>query len=152
MPVIILPDDGATARLAACLAGLLRAGEVLRLDGPLGAGKTTLVRGLVAALAGDPDAVSSPTFTLLHQYQASLPVVHVDAYRLTGPGDLDGLGFDELRAGGLGVVEWSARVAEAFRPQECWLVALAHRAEGGREAVVTPPAERLDAWLQAQAR
>lgn len=152
MPAIVLPDAEATDHLARCLAGLLRAGDVLTLDGPLGAGKTSLVRALVAALDGEAGAVASPTFTLLHLYQARLPVVHVDAYRLTGAGELDGLGFDELREGGVGVVEWSARVAGAFATDACWRVELAHRLGGGRTAQVRPPADRVDAWLQVRPR
>ncbi len=130
MTVITLPDADATAALARRLAGLLRPGDVVTLDGPLGTGKTTLVRALVEALGGDAAWVSSPTFTLLHEYQARLPVVHVDAYRLGGEGELDGIGFDERRENGIGVVEWSTHVAGAFDPAARWSVVLAHRRDG----------------------
>jgi tRNA threonylcarbamoyl adenosine modification protein YjeE len=147
MPAILLPDLAATRRLAECLAAAVEPGEVIALDGPLGAGKTTLVRDLVAALGGDAAQVASPTFTLLHQYQARLPVIHVDAYRLAGPADLAGLGFDELSEQGLGVVEWAQRVRAALDPQRLWQVALDHAAGGGRQATVTTPTRLEGKWL-----
>src|SRR5688572_22301747 len=110
---IHLADEAATQRLGRLLAGSLQMGDLIALDGPLGAGKTTLVRALVEELGGDPVEVSSPTFTLLNRYDARLPVVHVDAYRLQGPGALAGLGFDELAEDGIGIVEWADRVQAA---------------------------------------
>ena len=147
MPVVELADLTATRRLAQALAAALEAGEVIALDGPLGAGKTTLVRDLVEALGGDPAQVSSPTFTLLHQYRARLPVIHVDAYRLSGPGDLAGLGFDELSEAGVGVVEWADRVRAALPATRLWRVALEHRLDGGRTATVTTPTRLEGKWL-----
>lgn len=146
MPALALPDLDATRRLAERLAAALEPGDVLCLDGPLGAGKTTLVRFLVAALGGDPAQVASPTFTLLHRYAARVPVIHVDAYRLQGPAGLAGLGFDELAEDGIGIVEWSERVAAALDPARCWRVAMAH-AEQGRSATVTTPPNRSGKWL-----
>lgn len=147
-----LPDAEATCRLAALIADHLDPGDVILLDGPLGAGKTTWVRGLVVAMAGDPAAVSSPTYTLLHQYQARIPVIHVDAYRLNGPGGLDGLGFDELRDAGVAVVEWASRVAAAFSQVDCWRIALSHCADGSRQALIQPNARCADAWLRSAPR
>lgn len=133
--LIELPDETATIRLAGEVAGSLQAGDVIALDGPLGAGKTTFARALVAALGGDPGLVASPTFTLLHRYDARLPVIHVDAYRLRSPGELRGLGFDELRDEAVAVVEWAERVAEVLTPT--WSIRLDHAASaGGRVATV----------------
>jgi len=108
-----------TERIASDVARLLRPGDCVALDGDLGAGKTTFSRGLVAALGGDPRQVSSPTFVLLHTYDASVvPVVHhLDAYRVGGADDLAAIGFDELLdGGGVVVVEWAARVADLLPP------------------------------------
>lgn len=125
-----LPDEAATAGLARRLAPHLRAGDRLALDGPMGAGKTTFVRHLVAALGGDATCVASPTYTLLHRYESTPPVIHVDACRLTSPGQLAALGFDELSADGIAAVEWAERVGDALAPD--WRLAFTHAAVGRR--------------------
>ncbi len=97
-----------TEEVAAFLASGLRGGEVLLLSGGLGAGKTAFVRGLVRGLGGDENEVSSPTFALMNQYEARLPVYHFDLYRLSGPEEVEDLGFEEYFFSGEGVcaVEW----------------------------------------------
>jgi len=110
-------DD--TAALARALAVVLRPGDVVLLDGELGAGKTTLVRALVCALGGDERLVSSPTFVVVNEYPlpagpggVPLALVHADAYRLSGPDDLDALGWDRLVGpGSITLVEWGSRIA-----------------------------------------
>jgi tRNA threonylcarbamoyladenosine biosynthesis protein TsaE len=103
-----------TEAIAADLAARLRGGECVALFGELGAGKTQFVRGLAAALGANPRAVSSPTFVLLNIYRGGrLAVFHLDAYRVTGRGEFEGIGFAELlEQGGVVVVEWADRVAE----------------------------------------
>jgi tRNA threonylcarbamoyladenosine biosynthesis protein TsaE len=100
-----------TRALAAALAGDLRPGTVLLLSGDLGAGKTAYVRGLAEGLGLDPDVVTSPTFTLVHEYRGGrLPLVHVDLYRLDSA-DLAELGLDDdLAAAGVVAVEWPERL------------------------------------------
>lgn len=106
-----------TEALGERLGGLLAAGDMVALYGDLGAGKTTLVRGLARGL-GSPDRVSSPTFVLMHVYDGRLPVYHFDAYRLSGPSDLLGIGAEEyLEGDGVAVVEWSER-ALGILPEE----------------------------------
>ena len=97
---------------AARLAADLTPGAVVLLSGDLGAGKTAFVRGLAAGLGIDPDVVTSPTFTLVHEYAGGrLPLVHVDLYRLDRA-DLDEIGLDPDLAGrGVVAVEWSERLA-----------------------------------------
>jgi len=97
------------------LAKTLTPGTVLLLSGVLGAGKTAFVRGIAEGLGIEPAAVTSPTFTLVHEYRGGhLPLVHVDLYRLK-PIEVDDLGLDELTAGG-GVVaiEWPDRLPRSF--------------------------------------
>ena len=141
MPTLFLSDAAATHALGAALGARLIAGDVVLLDGSLGAGKTTLVKGLVAGLGGDADAVASPTFTLLNRYDARLMIHHVDAYRLERPGELAGLGFHELSNDGVGVVEWAEKVAEAFDLATCWRIRIEPHA-AGRRMIITPPADR----------
>lgn len=135
--VVLLPDEAATSALARRLAGHLRLGDRVALDGPMGAGKTTFVRYLVAALGGDATCVTSPTYTLLHRYESDPPVIHVDACRLHSPGQLAALGFDELCADAIAVVEWAAQVGAALDPT--WSLAFAH-AEDGRSVTISAPA------------
>ena len=98
--------------MAEGLAARLRAGDVLLLSGALGAGKTAFVRGLARGLDIDPDEVSSPTFTLLHEYGGGrLRLFHADLYRL-GPGGAADLGLDDTRVQeGVLAVEWPDRLA-----------------------------------------
>jgi tRNA threonylcarbamoyladenosine biosynthesis protein TsaE len=113
------------------LADLLRPGDVVALEGQLGAGKTTLVRAIALGLRVDPALVASPTFVLVNQYpvpaDAPTPLrggqlVHMDAYRLHSPEDLEPLGWDQFidpaggtaRANAAVIIEWADRIAEAL--------------------------------------
>lgn len=95
----------------------LRAGEVIGLDGDLGAGKTHFCKGLVAGLGSD-DAVTSPTFALVQEYRGGrLPVFHFDWYRLDSATELDRIGWDEyLDEGGIVVVEWAGKFPDFLPP------------------------------------
>lgn len=111
----------ATARLAQDLALVLRAGDVVRLDGDMGAGKTTLVRAVATAMGVDPGAVSSPTYVLMNVYETGAgrpPIAHLDCYRLTGEDELDALGWDRVTDGSaIVLVEWGERIGDALPPQ-----------------------------------
>ncbi|MEM9294181.1 MAG: tRNA (adenosine(37)-N6)-threonylcarbamoyltransferase complex ATPase subunit type 1 TsaE [Planctomycetota bacterium] len=128
----------ATRAIGRAIGGQLRPGDLVTLDGPLGAGKTTLVRGLALG-AGSHDDVSSPTFVLSQEYEIEGrpgldALVHIDAYRLS-PGELPSIGWEgdaaELRRGALVVVEWASRIAEAL-PDDRLAVALEHADPGRR--------------------
>lgn len=106
MKTVFLPDDTATRTLGAKLAPLLHAGDVVALYGGLGAGKTTLTRGLITALCGSETEVPSPTYTLVQTYDGpACPIFHFDLYRLESPDDLVELGWDETQSG-IALVEW----------------------------------------------
>mgnify|MGYP002780787060 CR=1 FL=1 len=110
-------DEPAMARAGAALASVLRAGDVVALSGPLGAGKTTLVRGVLAAL-GHAGEVPSPTFAIVQPYDGtSLPIAHADLYRLESPSELEELGLDDALWDGALLVEWPERAGEAAWPQ-----------------------------------
>jgi tRNA threonylcarbamoyladenosine biosynthesis protein TsaE len=118
MTVLTVPTPEAMGELGALLAGQLRAGDLVTLNGELGAGKTTLTRGLGEAL-GVRGAVTSPTFVLArtHPRDNGAPLVHVDAYRLSSAVELDDLDIDF--AGSIVVVEWGAGLLDGIT--DTWL-------------------------------
>lgn len=153
------PSESWTGAWAAGLAHVLRAGDVVALRGDLGSGKTTLVRSIAAALGADAGAVSSPTFVIVNQYplraagRADLDrvqIVHVDAYRVCGPDDLEPLGWDRFfdeshaaRPGVIALIEWPERLTP-WLDRVPGLATLALKATGptARELTLAAP----DAW------
>jgi tRNA threonylcarbamoyladenosine biosynthesis protein TsaE len=105
-------SEAETAAVARELATRLRSGSILLLSGNLGAGKTAFVRGLAAGLGVDPEDVSSPTFTLIHEYRGGrLTLYHVDLYRLERAATAD-LGLEELGVSdGILAIEWPDRLS-----------------------------------------
>jgi len=116
--VVEAVDEAATAALARALAAALLVrptGAVVALCGPLGAGKTRLVRELAAELGVNPDEVASPTFVLLHEYSGARPIFHCDAYRLRSARELWELGVEEMfDSEAIVLIEWADRVADAL--------------------------------------
>lgn len=119
-----LPDEAATVALAEDLAAVLRVGDTLALVGDLGAGKSTLARALLRAIADDDDLeVPSPTFTLVQTYDLRLPLAHFDLHRLSGPDELDEIGFADMAGERAILVEWPDRAADRL-PADALIVAL----------------------------
>jgi tRNA threonylcarbamoyladenosine biosynthesis protein TsaE len=112
-----------TIEIGRRIAAALSPGDVAGLVGGLGAGKTHLVKGIATGLGvADERRVNSPTFVLVNEYEGRLHVFHVDAYRLTSTRDMEALGFEEMcAAGGVVLVEWADRVAEAMGPATLWI-------------------------------
>lgn len=130
-----------TFSLAARVGTILRAGDVVALVGDLGVGKTVFAKGIARALGIDEEVVS-PTFTLVREYEAPLPLVHVDVYRLDHLQELHDVGFDELVGGrSVTVVEWGDRVG-ALLPAERLDVVLTHGDDDDDRVVVFEPAGR----------
>ena len=110
MIVIALPDETATAALAAAVAARARPGDVIALKGELGAGKTSFARAFVRARGG-AEAVPSPTFTLVQIYEVgAVPVWHFDAYRLRDPEEGWELGIEDAFRDGISLIEWPERL------------------------------------------
>jgi tRNA threonylcarbamoyladenosine biosynthesis protein TsaE len=113
-PGLVVRTSDQMLALGEALAGVLRAGDLVLLEGPLGAGKTTLTQGIAVGL-GVSGAVTSPTFVLAREHDAAPGrpgLVHVDAYRLDDWRQLDDLDLDPAMAGAVTVVEWGRGVAE----------------------------------------
>ena len=137
-----LKDEAATVAFGQAIADALRPGDVIALFGGLGAGKTTLARGVLAGLghAGD---VASPTFPIVQAYQppdTRLPVWHVDLYRVEAPEELEELGLDEARADGVLVIEWPERLPRLW--PESLRLRLEPTPTGGRALTALVP----EAW------
>lgn len=130
-----------TRDIASALARDLAMGSVLLLTGDLGAGKTAFVRGLAAGLGIDPGEVTSPTFTLVHEYRGGrLPLIHVDLYRLDRA-DLDEIGLDQdLAATGVVAIEWSERLSRAI--PDATTVTISDRGGDCRDIEITRSAVR----------
>ncbi len=130
-----------TRSLGASLARRLSPGDVVLLEGELGAGKTAFVKGLAAGLGLDPEDVSSPSFTLVHEYgPAGKPpvLVHVDLYRLAdGSGPLLDLGLDDTGSATL-AVEWPR---PPLTERRAWRVALRIETDGSRTVEMTGPGQ-----------
>jgi tRNA threonylcarbamoyladenosine biosynthesis protein TsaE len=105
---MVTTSPAQTRALGERLGAAARAGDVILLEGPLGAGKTVLVQGLARGLQA-PAEVASPTFVLIRQYRGRLELVHADLYRLDGAAEVDDLGLLELSADGVLAVEWADR-------------------------------------------
>jgi len=107
-----------TWELAAELADELGAGTVIALHGDLGAGKTCFIQGLAAALDID-EPITSPTYTLIGEYEGRLPLHHIDLYRLSGPAEALGLGLEEyFDVNGITAIEWAERAAGLLPPDQ----------------------------------
>ena len=118
----------------------LRGGEILLLDGPLGAGKTIFVKGLAAALEVDADEVTSPSFTLVNPYAGRLPFFHIDLYRLdAGASSAHAVDLDELVANeqAIVVVEWAERLGRYPLPASVWHVKIQGDGETDRSITIS---------------
>ena len=135
--IVELPDLEAMAEFGARIAEKLQPGDVVALSGGLGAGKTTLARGIIAAL-GHQGEVPSPTFTIVEVYDAlRVPLVHADFYRLDRPAEADELGLDDYREGAALLAEWPEHVGGFATEPGCLTIAL-EIAGNGRRAIVEP--------------
>lgn len=129
------------------LAAVVRPGDVIALSGPLGAGKTSIARGLLAAL-GLQEEAPSPSFAIVQPYappETRLPVLHVDLYRIDDPAEAQELGLDEARWDSLLVVEWPERLGAEAWPDALWLT-LSPDEGGGRALTAVVPAAWEGRW------
>jgi len=108
---LLLADEAETAELARRLAAAARPGDVIALEGDLGAGKSSLARAFIRRLAGEGEDVPSPTFTLVQFYETpALRVAHFDLYRIDRAAELTEIGLDEALDEGAAIIEWPERL------------------------------------------
>ncbi|PCD03585.1 tRNA (adenosine(37)-N6)-threonylcarbamoyltransferase complex ATPase subunit type 1 TsaE [Sphingomonas spermidinifaciens] len=145
--MIDLPDEAAALAFGQRLASVLRPGDAVTLSGPLGAGKTTIARGLLAAL-GLVGEAPSPSYAIVQSYappEVRLPVLHVDLYRIEEEGELLELGLDDARYDGALVVEWPERVAAHVFPDALRLTLIV-AADGARRLTAEVPTAWEGRW------
>jgi len=144
-----ISDLAATEALGRRLGELLFPGAVLALVGQLGAGKTHLTRAIAEGLGvRNPAAVNSPTFVLIQEYPARLPIYHFDAYRLSGPREFAELGVDEyFRGDGVCIVEWADKV-ESTLPADRLRIEIEIVDENRRRFLITADGERYEGLLR----
>jgi tRNA threonylcarbamoyladenosine biosynthesis protein TsaE len=131
--MMILENEAATLDIGRKLGALLRPGDKIALTGTLGAGKTTLARGLLEGL-GYGGEVPSPTFAIVQPYEppeTRIPVAHIDLYRIEDPEEIPELGLEDMLIDGAMVVEWPDRMPDAFW-QDALSLALEITGEGNR--------------------
>lgn len=142
-----LANPAASEALGTQLAALIRPGDVITLSGPLGAGKTSVARGLLAAL-GLAGEAPSPSFAIVQPYRppdVRLPVLHVDLYRLEDPTEVEELGLEDERGDGVLLVEWPERAGPGAWPDALALT-LAVASDGGRRLTAVVPAAWKGRW------
>jgi len=135
--------------LGARLAAAVRPGDVIALSGELGAGKTSIARGLLAALGLEGEA-PSPSFAIVQPYEppeVRMPVLHVDLYRIEDPDEAEELGLDDAGADSLLIVEWPERLGADAWPDALWL-SLEVAPDGARSLTARVPTAWRDRWPQ----
>jgi len=143
---MLLADAAASEEFGARLAAVARAGDVITLSGPLGAGKTSIARGLLAALGLEGEA-PSPTFAIVQPYEppeTRLPVMHVDLYRIEHVEEIDELGLDEARGDSLLLIEWPERASGHW--PEALALSLDFAPDGGRRLTAIVPKAWESRW------
>lgn len=146
--MIALADPAATEAFGARLAALVVPGDIVTLAGPLGAGKTSIARGLLSAL-GLAGEAPSPSFAIVQPYappEVSMPVLHVDLYRIEDPDEIEELGLDEALADSLLIVEWPER-APGMWP-DALALSLTIAPDGSRALTAEVPAPWKARWRQ----
>jgi tRNA threonylcarbamoyladenosine biosynthesis protein TsaE len=137
-----------TDRLGQVIGRVLRGGETIALYGPLGSGKTALVRGIAQGLGASPMTVTSPTFVVIHEYdQGRLPLAHMDLYRIRTPHELESTGLLEYFSGPtVTAVEWADK-GRAVLPQDRIDITLNHRAARSRTIRIRATGSKSDEVL-----
>jgi len=134
----ITKDEEGTLEVAGMLARTLRPGAVVALIGELGTGKTVFARGVARAL-GIGEKVTSPSFTLIHEYHGSIPLYHMDLFRMNSVEEMLNIGIEDyFSCDGICIIEWAEKMKELF-PQDAVCVTLKHLGNTHREIDIDWP-------------
>ncbi len=145
--ILHMADEAATMRFGGALAGFMMAGDIILLEGTLGAGKSTLARGIIAGL-GFAGEVASPTFAICHPYappDVRLAVNHCDFYRLHDPQEADELGLDDALYDGALIAEWPGN-GPAWTRRNALIIHIEDAGEGQRALTLTAGQAWKDRW------
>jgi tRNA threonylcarbamoyladenosine biosynthesis protein TsaE len=149
MKRLITRNANQTKEFGKVVAGLLKVGDIICLSGDLGAGKTTLVKGLASGLRIKEDHVNSPTFVLLNIYEGKLPLFHFDLYRMNSTAEILEIGYEEFFYGqGVAVIEWAERLDDLM-PKEYLSIELIHKGEDTRDIVIHSKGGRYQRIIKA---
>lgn len=142
MVKIYLENEEQTREIGAKLGKLLTPKSVICLIGDLGAGKTTMTQSLAQSLEVD-DYITSPTFTIVNEYEGKMPLYHFDVYRIGSSDEMYDIGFDEyINGDGVCIIEW-ANLIEDILPDEYLYIEMNYK-EMGREMILTPKGEKYE--------
>jgi len=148
MPVVDLPDEAATAALAARISALASTGDIIALKGDLGAGKTTFARAFIRARGGEEE-VPSPTFTLAQIYEVGSTVIwHFDFYRIKSPEETWELGIEDAFSEGISLIEWPERLGPLLPQRRLEIEFLFGEQPEARRAVL----DAGEGWLSRLAK
>lgn len=137
-----------TSRIGEKLGKQLKMGNIICLSGDLGAGKTAFTKGVAKGL-GVEDYVTSPTYTIINEYEGILPLYHFDVYRLNDVEEMYELGYEEYFFGdGVVVLEWADIVKEIIPKERLWITILNTKGDNTREIIMEPTGEAYDNMLK----
>jgi len=133
-----------TLEMGRLIGEILERGDVVALIGELGSGKTCLTQGLAKGLGVEENVpVVSPTFTLINEYPGKIPLIHLDVYRLSGPRDLEDMGYEEyFEGGGIIVIEWAEKIRDIL-PAKTLFVGMRYIDENTREMILEGPGDKI---------
>lgn len=133
-----------TSKIGEQLGRLVSIGNIICLSGDLGAGKTAFTKGIAKGL-GVEDYVTSPTYTIINEYEGRLPLYHFDVYRLNDVEEMHELGYEEYFFGdGVVVLEWADIVKDIIPKERLWITILNTKGDDSREIIMEPTGENYD--------
>lgn len=137
-----------TEKIGGKLGRLVEAGDIITLDGDLGAGKTAITKSIALGL-GIEEHITSPTFTIVNEYDGKYPLYHFDVYRIGDPEEIYDIGYEEyINSSGVCIIEWSRLIAEVLPRQRLEVIILRCDGDNEREIELIPHGERYEKMVE----